>query len=346
MEMSSNIVDRHYKGMSRSDFEQMFSIPDGIGLVEHAKILAQFLHGDEVRRTGQPYVNHLEEVVQFADSILHDELWGGSNKESSIKAAALAAAWLHDSVENNKSFLDVFNPFRHYRDEEILNDHIYLNDLFDGRGQRDERMCYMVFGMTNRGFYGEYIDNLFRIKENYRLLDIAKLIVKACDRRSNSAHGEIWYTDDIAKEYMGLSNASREDLTAFYKKLGILEIFQSRAGDAYHLTALIQSLQTKMNESAEGNSLDNVFNFIPRMERLLIVPHLETGHEIFSPQALRKLLVDLYVESLKTLDSLAHEDLTRPIIRTMYYRGLQKTSSYTPIVEDAAERFIAWKRQK
>jgi len=36
----------------------------------------------------------------------------------------------------------------------------------------------------------------------------------------------------------------------------------------------------------------------------------------------------------------------RPIVRTMYYRGLQKTASYTPIVKDAADRFHEWKRQK
>ena len=57
-------------------------------LEETARILATRAHEGHVRKyTGQPYITHPEEVADIVRSVPHDEFM-------------LAAAWLHDTVED------------------------------------------------------------------------------------------------------------------------------------------------------------------------------------------------------------------------------------------------------
>ena len=63
-------------------------------LEETAKILATRAHEGQVRKyTGQPYIAHPEEVADIVRSVPHDEFM-------------LAAAWLHDTVEDCGVTLD------------------------------------------------------------------------------------------------------------------------------------------------------------------------------------------------------------------------------------------------
>lgn len=70
---------------------------DTTELVEQAKAFAISAHqsmGQRRRYTGEPYWHHLREVVELVASVEHDE-------------AMLAAAWLHDVVEDTWATLDL-----------------------------------------------------------------------------------------------------------------------------------------------------------------------------------------------------------------------------------------------
>lgn len=75
-----------------------------LGLVERAKEFATLKHAEiqQVRKyTGEPYINHPAEVVEIVKSVKHtDEM--------------LAAAWLHDVVEDTNTTIEeimmVFGP--------------------------------------------------------------------------------------------------------------------------------------------------------------------------------------------------------------------------------------------
>jgi len=64
-------------------------------LENRAKIFATIAHGDQKRKyTGEPYTNHLQNVVDLVRSVQHTE-------------EMLAAAWLHDTLEDTDTPLIV-----------------------------------------------------------------------------------------------------------------------------------------------------------------------------------------------------------------------------------------------
>ena len=71
------------------------SLIPGSALIKNAFLFAVEFHGDQIRnnKAKEPYVHHLEEVADLVEKA------GGTDKE-------IAAAWLHDSIEDTRATLD------------------------------------------------------------------------------------------------------------------------------------------------------------------------------------------------------------------------------------------------
>ncbi len=69
-------------------------------LVERARIFATERHEGQVRKyTGEPYINHPKAVVDIVKTVPHTD-------------SMIAAAWLHDTVEDTSATLnDILNTF-------------------------------------------------------------------------------------------------------------------------------------------------------------------------------------------------------------------------------------------
>lgn len=74
--------------------------------IQKAKDFAQLVHTNHFRRDGvTPYFNHLEAVVDNLETLLDDRRW-----EFKIECEAMImAAWLHDSVEDERTTIDIIH---------------------------------------------------------------------------------------------------------------------------------------------------------------------------------------------------------------------------------------------
>jgi hypothetical protein len=87
--------------------EEPSSTPDG-PIVAAARELAEQRHGPQLRRGGEPVVNHLREVAELAISILDDCVARGVTVDDVSRDQLYACGYLHDCIEDtNTDYEDV-----------------------------------------------------------------------------------------------------------------------------------------------------------------------------------------------------------------------------------------------
>lgn len=104
-----------------------------MSLAYQAMIYARHIHKDQVRKyTGNPYADHLAEVVGIAMSV-------GWHKPEIHPDAFMATCWLHDSVEDQGVQYD--DLVRGYG-EQVADAVLLLSDLETGnRASRKRQSC-------------------------------------------------------------------------------------------------------------------------------------------------------------------------------------------------------------
>lgn len=122
-----------------------------------AEALARYVHRDQVDRQGAPYVGHLERVARSTNA------WSGTSD------AMLAAAWLHDAIEDGRlSWLAANDLFP----AEVVS---LLDILTRRRDERYERYIARVSGCL-----GATVIKLADLRDN---LDSARGPIPASLRR-------------------------------------------------------------------------------------------------------------------------------------------------------------------
>lgn len=120
--------------------------------VEKAKALAAYLHGKQMRRGREPYVNHLFRVAAQVTE------WG-------LDEDSIVAAILHDSVEDTSATLDMLREFPYQISQKTLT----LVDILTHRPQDS---------------YEEYLQRLLDVGENKFGKEV--LMIKLADLNDNS----------------------------------------------------------------------------------------------------------------------------------------------------------------
>lgn len=123
--------------------------------LEHVKAFAVDKHSKQMRRHGEPYVNH---CIRVAESV---------SKLANISMDAISAAYLHDVLEDTNTT---------------------IQELFDYKFSA--RTVYLVNALTRSSdvTYKEYINDLIEVG------DIELLEIKLADLNDNSimASTELW----------------------------------------------------------------------------------------------------------------------------------------------------------
>ena len=130
---------------------------NNVNIVELAKEIATKAHEGQVRRPNicdikEPYITHLERVVSWLKNYTTDD-------------SVLAAAWLHDTLEDTK----------------------YTEDMLKKDGIPDNVIYYVKCLTKDRNIaYTEYISYIKNEDFNVKLIKMADILDNLTDSPSNS----------------------------------------------------------------------------------------------------------------------------------------------------------------
>lgn len=351
-----------FRGLSREEFFEEFKLREGEDIDEHAYRLSSFLFHGVPRRTGEPYLNHIEEVHSITDDIL---------KEGPYKKPSKAASKHHDSPEDHSDIIDVYNPFSPLPEWSKRQAAVYLNDLIESSGLYDEYTCYLVNKLTKRKWenYEDYLRGTFHFADNETMekahpflvdsdlfglgkppeeivlimLNQISGVIKTGDRRSNGKPYEQRDTKNLVRKYLKLKDSSVDEQLRFLSGLKVKDYMFEIQGRDYRFSkdSFIRSLNFQMIDGAIATAQDNIYTVVPLVERKLVKPYWVDSNLLFDEKKLRNCLVDILVDSFKVIASLDHDhtNISRHVGKTIAYRGVKNPPGYISVLDEAQERF-------
>lgn len=296
------------------------------------EIMRRALHG-KTRQSGEPQIAHCEAVVEEVKKVVGEKFLD----------VAVAAAWLHDLVEDDSRY-EVYRSSDGEKQGKIALSVMLMrlgikgapDDLKTALGQ----VCYLVDRLTNDSpTYKQYIDGLFTIAplrgapSMRDKLNALAVIIKMGDRHHNTPVHEELNAEPFLREFTALclkpSAASSEaqiKLRAMMKARDVLFIsedlerkpvrwYDSKHHLRYDEDAFLGALRQRFNIKIASNASDNLNFFLPKAEHDLLFAS-DARNEVFNPEKLESLLHSIYVRSLKALGRYGRggiEDIT-------YYR--------------------------
>lgn len=302
----------------------------------YASNLAYSLFKGITRDTGLPYTHdHLARLALLIGELVVSEKY---------KEALVAAAWLHDSVEDIEN-IGVFDPFE--KEPETLrakrsgveNDSeqreqglIYLNDLLENAGETGKYICFIVNLITHRKgvLYQSYVYNIFTFPEKPLLRDLHILagVLKMADIRLNTNPDEKKNVNSCVEDYIALRNADEKALEAFYKKTKVIDAFRKKGSMGFDIGLFVQTLLEGFKQKQRAIAIDNICQYLPLAEHRLLV---EVGKEngLFDWQKLRNMLKSTYADSLRCYPGSIYD-----VKRMGMNRKAPKVAGYTPILKE------------
>ncbi|MGM5480737.1 MAG: hypothetical protein ACQESC_04740 [Nanobdellota archaeon] len=259
-------------------------------LVHYAESLARHLFKGIYRKTGLPYTTaHLEKMAEKSADIL-------TTKD--YCEPALAAAWLHDVVEDIDS-IDVYHPFRGSPSDPQKT---YLNTLLKPAGINGTFTSYFVNRLTHRpGIpYFDYIMKIFTFDHNATHPDtkIVAAVLKLIDRFLNTDPDEKRNVEGLLAEYRALDFSDDKVLAAFLKKTRTYDAFLDKGLFYRDDDLFISTLETEFQAQQEAIAIDNLSLYLPFAEQKLLVD-IGSDNRIFDYDKLRNLMKQLYLDSIK-----------------------------------------------
>jgi hypothetical protein len=282
-------------------------------LVAYASFLAHELFQKVSRATGLPYTQqHLAEVARLVQY---------ATLPSDFQDAAVAAAWLHDSVEDI-DYMEVRNPYEHDRSGQEVPE--YLNDLLHEAGEAGEATCYIVDAMTHRKgrSYFKYVMNIFEFPEEGTLRDLKILtsLIKMSDRRKNIDPTDEKNVNTLVAEYMdmGKKGTLRNELEQFYKRTKTIDAFRKKGSMDIDVGLFTETVRQAFRSKQQAVAIDNLSLYLPLAEGKLLVD-IGEHNGLFHWEKLRDMLKDTYQDSLR---------LSELDVHTVKHLGLNKDSAY------------------
>jgi hypothetical protein len=288
-------------------------------IVDYAKNLATYLFEGVTRDAGLSYTDeHLAKVASLVEDV---------TIQSPYRDSAIAAGWLHDSVEDIDQFET--RPLESGRRHQGVT---YLSDLVSNAGKDGERTCFMVNLMTHREgvIYPDYFYNIFNLPPNTeeRNLHILTGIVKVSDMRSNINPYESKNFNDLLDKYMGMKDATEEEREEFYKKTKTIDAFRKKGSLDLDLELFTRCLTDGFQQKKRVTAINNLSYNLPVAEqRLLIDVGKDNG--IFDWEKVRALLKDAFLDSLRLYPGDLHE-----VRKLGVNRSAPKVPGYTNIMKE------------
>ncbi|MEA3378058.1 MAG: HD domain-containing protein [Nanoarchaeota archaeon] len=230
-------------------------------ILEYALDLATSAHKRMKRDTGEPYITHPVAVASILENLVY---------KSEYKDAAIAAAYLHDVVEDVRG-LDVYDPFFDYR----ISKKNTLNFLLEKARINKDYICYIVNKLTFRKetSYSQYMDEIFTLSKftgPIRSLDIIAALLKFCDRIANTIPDEKLNKDQLLQKYRSFKDADIKKLKRLYKSKGITDKFIQNGGIFYDENFFFGAMEDKFETKKCANALDNLVSYIPEVEKFIL----------------------------------------------------------------------------
>jgi hypothetical protein len=278
--------------------ERLRSIERGEDIVGYASSLAETLFKGITRDTGLPYTQqHLNQVALRLEDV---------TLPSDYQPSAIAAAWLHDAIEDTK--LEVFDPYDSdfTRHEELT----YLNDLLKEADEECFPTCFMVHLMTHRNgvLYLDYVKNIFTFPDESYIRDYHILTgcLKMVDRRMNINPDESRNVNDLVKEYFMIPKGDDKALEEFYRRTRTIDAFRKKGVFDLDIGLFVQTLRDAFMEKQRAAAVDNLSQYLPLAERKLLI-EVRENNELFHYKKLRNLLKETYIDSFKLYPGSVHE---------------------------------------
>ncbi|MFH1637360.1 MAG: HD domain-containing protein [Candidatus Woesearchaeota archaeon] len=298
-------------------------------IIEYCSELAKEAHKDMTRDTGEPYFLHPQEVACLVDKLL---------LKTRFKEAGVAAAYLHDVVEDVEEF-DVCHPPGEIFKMFLPSDKTYINNLLLAAGDTGNKICYILDKVTLRDStsYAEYMDKIFSMfpsRGYMRSLDIISLVLKFADRTVNCLPGEVLNKRVLLAEYRKLENANAAELSKFYKKKKVTDTFIAKNGICYDEELYLYAMDDKFESKKVANALDNVLCYIPEIDKLLLQDDVDNiagvgEDEIYDKKKLDELVDKCLFNSMNIIEQADLSDslkLVHVLYKTANYRGVTSTS--------------------
>lgn len=310
--------------------EQVHPLETEFQLISYAKSLAHKFFAGVHRKTGLPYTtDHLQRMAETASDIL---------LPSKYRDPAIAAAWLHDAVEDIGP-IDVYHPF--LNPPELDPDKTYLNKLLANAHFSGALTSYLVNKLTHRGGipYFDYIMAIFTFDHNGTHPDtkIVAAILKLIDRFLNTNPDETRNVDELLREYRSLDFSDGEAVKDFLKKTKTFDAFLEKGTFYRDDDLFVSTLETRFQAQQEAIAIDNLSLYLPLAEQKLLID-VGTDNGIFDWHKLRALLKSVFLDSIKLYPGVDSIHIVRKL-------GANKRrtypDSYTPILVEIRNDFYS-----
>ena len=310
-------------------------LQSGDHLVGYAAQLAHTLFEGITRDTGDSYTTaHLARVAEIVEQV---------TLPSSLRDAAVAAAWLHDAAEDIQKF-DVVSSLRNGLRKEGV---IYLNDLLQEAGEMGEAVCSMVDLLTHRPkeLYQDYVHDLFAFPaEEGKVRDVHILagIIKVADRRMNMDPDERRQVDDLVEEYYGLRSADESQLRKFYQKTKTIDAFKRKKIFDFDSGLFVETLLSAFRSKQQATALDNLTQYLPLAEERFLF-EIKEQNGLFHWRKLRRVVKETYLDSLRALEGTGIDIYT--VRRMGMNRAVSECEGYTWILKEIRNELASGKEE-
>ncbi|RME80229.1 MAG: hypothetical protein D6769_00045 [Methanobacteriota archaeon] len=293
-----------------------------IFIASYSKRLAYSVFRKMKRDTGESVIRgHLLPVVETTSSIIND---------GRFQHLAIAAAWLHDIVEDIDNY-NVVNPFASQHYTETNPSTILINNLLSSYGELGNSLSYIVFLLTHNSgeLYQDYIQRIFNFPDRDNLnilrLHVIASIIKLADKRSNL---------NLSEEGLALKTLSKAYDT--YTGEELLSVIRKMKLNWYGRglptkTEFLDLVSAKFRTRQKIIALENLSHYLPLAERRLLIR--KPVNRVYDKRLLRELLTTLYMDSI--------DASLMPIEQVIALRGLKSKSwppTYKPIIREIAEK--------
>jgi len=123
-------------------------------------------------------------------------------------------------------------------------------------------------------------------------------IIKSVDTRYNTNPDEKVNFTKILNMYANLRGADTGELVDFYRKSKIIDAFEQKGDYSYDPVLFEHQIRQRAKHRMQARSIDNLGFYLPLAEDKLLV-EWRGGDDLFDKVALRALLKEAYIDSLR-----------------------------------------------
>jgi hypothetical protein len=111
--------------------------------------------------------------------------------------------------------------------------------------------------------------------------------------------------DKLVEEYLTMRGSDRKALETFYKRTKTIDDFVEKGDYSVDVGLFVKALEGAFKKKQLAFAIDNLALYLPLAERKLLV-EVGDNNGLFDWSAVRKMLKDTYIDSLKVSEISVH----------------------------------------